>query len=162
MEAAVTCVGCWGAGSRLLAEVHRKGWVLGDRCRARGASHLIQPCSPVEPFQGARLSGFISSGTVGLNISLVYFSYSFPPFPPFSLSLPSFPFPPSFQHCLPTLSSLCSPRLSGRRPLGKTHVNHQHPSGWQACPRCSQGTTRMRVSVQSQGLRFYSLVFTSP
>ena len=140
MEAAVTCVGCWGAGSRLLAEVHRKGWVLGDRCRARGASHLIQPCSPVEPFQGARLSGFISSGTVGLNISLVYFSYSFPPFPPFSLSLPSFPFPPSFQHCLPTLSTVCvhqGCQVAGHwaRRMSITSI---HQGG-----RCAQGAHRV-------------------
>lgn len=78
-------------GSRLLAEVNRKGWVLGDRCRERGASHLILACSPPEPCPGAGLRGFIARGTVGLNISLVYFSS--PSLPSFSLSLPS-PFPP--------------------------------------------------------------------
>lgn len=78
-------------GSRLLAEVNRKGWVLGDRCRERGASHLILACSPLEPCPGAGLHGFIARGTVGLNISLVYFSS--PSLPSFSLSLPS-PFPP--------------------------------------------------------------------
>ena len=120
-------------GSRLLAEVNRKGWVLRDRCRERGATHFILACSPLEPCPGAGLSGFIARGTVGLNISLVYFFSPFPPFPSFSLSLPS-PFPPSFQRCLttPPAKSVCvgvcsplPPSLPpGCRPVDETRVNH--------------------------------------
>lgn len=61
MEVADTYVGSWGLvseGFRLLAEDHRKDWVLGDRCREWGASHLALAYSLGNLVQGL--------GSVGL------------------------------------------------------------------------------------------------